>query len=270
MKTHQLNPAAHEGLECPRLTESLGRPVLPGTLGAPAAPEYPVSPVSNGQGLEKELEALAAECACFRAEDDASKKAFELARAVKTLEKQNGWRLETSERLFVFAKWRDISQPFLDPTKDYLAEFLAAIPKVRVPKGERDTINEAIQKVLKLSPAELPDISQVPGAPETWRRMFAIHGELHRVSTKPDKSYFLSSRDAAKVAPGLSHQTAHMINGALAEIGAIEIVRAGDKRKGGKATEFRCILPHTEGQESQHLARAKEPNVTSTRTRARE
>jgi len=34
----------------------------------------------------------------------------------------------------------------LDPKKDYLAEFLAAIPKVRVPKGEGETIKNAIEK----------------------------------------------------------------------------------------------------------------------------
>lgn len=252
MKTHQANPAAHEGPECPVFAGSLVKPVLPEAPEAPEAPEYPMSPVypvSNGQGLEKELQALAAECACTRAEDRASGKLFELARGVKALEKQSGWRLETSERLFVFTKWHDASQSFLDHTKDYLAEFLAGIPKVRVPRGEGDTINKAVEKVLKLSVFELPTIVQVPGAPETWRRIFALHCELSGVSTKKGKTYFLSSRDAAKVCPGLSHQTAANIDLALAEVGAIEVVRAGDKRKGGKATEFRCLLPQSDGKE---------------------
>lgn len=129
----------------------------------------------------------------------------------------------------------------LDPTKDYLAEFLAAIPKVKVPKGEGETINKAIEKVLKLSVSELPSVAQVPDAIETWRRIFALHCELFRVSTRADKSYFLSARDTAKVCPGLPHQTAYNINLALAGVGAIEIVRPGDKRKGGKATEFRLL-----------------------------
>src|SRR5262245_52393683 len=106
-------------LECPVLAGSLVKPVLPEALGTPGAPECPVSPVSNGQGLEGELEALAAECACTCAEDNGSEKVFELARGVKALEKQGGWPLETSERLCLFKKWKEASQPFLDPTKDY-------------------------------------------------------------------------------------------------------------------------------------------------------
>jgi hypothetical protein len=227
-------PKSHEYPKCHEYPQS------PGFPECLRSPEYPVSPVSNGQGPEKELEALAAECACIRGKDSPSEKIFELARGVRALEKKGGWRLETSERLFVFKKWHEASKPFLDDTNDYLAEFLAAIPKVRVPKGEGDTINKAIEKVLKLSVAELPTIVQVPGAPEAWRRIFALHCELSRVSTKKDKAYFLSSRYAAKVRPGLSHQTAAKINLALAEVGAIEIVRPGDNRKGGKATEFRC------------------------------
>jgi hypothetical protein len=42
------------------------------------------------------------------------------------------------------------------------------------------------------------------------------------------------------------------INLALAEVGAIEIVRPGDNRKGGKATEFRCLLPQTTDESSQN------------------
>jgi hypothetical protein len=227
---------SHEGLEC------LKCPEPPASPEWPESPKFPMSPVSEGQELEKELEALAGQCACSRAEDKPREKLFELARGVKALEQQSGWRLETSERLSVFTKWHEASKLILDETKDYLAEFFAAIPKVRVPKGEGDTIAKAIENILNLSISELPEIVQVPGAPETWRRIFALHCELSRRSTKEDKTYFLSSRDAAKVCPSLSHQIAHKINGALAEVGAIEIVRAGDKRKGGKATEFRSLL----------------------------
>jgi hypothetical protein len=70
------------------------------------------------------------------------------------------------------------------------------------------------------------------------------------VSTKKGRTYFLSSRHAAKVCPGLSHQTAHSINGALAEIGAIDAVCPGDERKGGKATEFRLPFPQPEGNKT--------------------
>jgi hypothetical protein len=53
----------------------------------------------------------------------------------------------------------------------------------------------------------------------------------------------LSCRDAAKASSGLSHQTAYNINLALDRVGVIKIVRVGDPRPGGKASEFRYILP---------------------------
>jgi hypothetical protein len=179
-------------------------------------------------------------------------KRFELARGVRALEKHGGWPLTTSERVFVLTKWSDASQPFLDRTEDHLAAFLAAIPKVRVPAGEGDTLNNAINNVSKLSFFQLPTIPDMPNPPESWRRLAALHCELSRVSPNKDKTYFLSARGAAKVSPGLSHQTAHNINLALVELGVIEIARIGDKRQGGKATEFRYLL-RPEYQVEPHL-----------------
>src|SRR5262249_11382292 len=166
----------HEGREC---LESRKYPESLGSHGYPESREYPVSPVSNGQEPENELEALAVRCACTSAQDNVREKLFELARGVRALEKQNsGWRLETRERLFVFNKWHDASKQFLDDTKDYLAEFLAAIPKVRVPTGGGDTLKNAINNVSKLSLFELPMIPEMPAAPESWRRLVALHYEL--------------------------------------------------------------------------------------------
>jgi hypothetical protein len=67
---------------------------------------------------------------------------------------------------------------------------------------------------------------------------------MSRRSTRKNKTYFLSCRDTAKAVPGLSHHQANDINLALVELDdVIEIVRLGDKRQGGKATEFRYLLP---------------------------
>ena len=228
---------SHEGLECPVI------PASPCVSCVSVLPVSPVSPVSNGQEPENELEALAVRCACTCAEDNVRKKRFALARGVRALEKHGGWPLTTSERLFVFTKWADASQAFLDPTEDHLAGFLAAIQKVRAPLGEGDTLNNAINNVSKLSFFQLPAIPDMQNPPESWRRLTALHCELSRVSPNKDKTYFLSSRDAARVSRGLSHQTAHNINLVLAELGVIKIVRIGDKRLGGKATEFRYLLP---------------------------
>ena len=53
----------------------------------------------------------------------------------------------------------------------------------------------------------------------------------------------LVCRDAAKASPGLIHQTAYNINLALARVGVIKIVRVGDARPRGNASEFRYLLP---------------------------
>jgi hypothetical protein len=61
-------------------------------------------------------------------------------------------------------------------------------------------------------------------------------------------TYFLSCRDAAKAAPGMSYQAACDINRALERLGVIKTVRVGDQRPNGKASEFRYLLPQTEDE----------------------
>jgi hypothetical protein len=56
----------------------------------------------------------------------------------------------------------------------------------------------------------------------------------------------LSCRDAAKVYNGLSKSEAANINRALAQFRVIEIVRVGDARPNGKASEFRYLLSQSE------------------------
>ena len=66
---------------------------------------------------------------------------------------------------------------------------------------------------------------------------------MSRGSTRKNETYFLSCRDTAKAVPGLSHHQANDINLTLVELDdLIEIVRLGDKRQDGKATEFRYLL----------------------------
>jgi hypothetical protein len=90
----------------------------------------------------------------------------------------------------------------------------------------------------------LPVTPGIPEAPESWRRLAALHRELSRLSEK--RTYFLSYRDAAKVYEGLSHQAAHTITFALARLGVIRIVRKGQARlNGGKAAEFQYLLSQT-------------------------
>ena len=225
-------------------------PVCPGFLAYPAFPECPVSlvyPVSNGQGLDKQrenkLKAFAARNQCTE-RGTAKKRLWTLLRDLKAVEKGTSRELPISARMVAFDEWYRLSQPFLDPEKtrdDYLAEFLAGLGKVRVPTGQGDTLNKALEAVAKYSLSELPVIPGMPDAPESWRKLAALHRELFRLCGS--KTYFLSYRDAAKAQDGLNHQTAYNITFALARLGVIKVVRKGQARaNGGKAAEFRYLL----------------------------
>jgi hypothetical protein len=117
-----------------------------------------------------------------------------------------------------------------------------------VPTGEGGTIKKALEQVSTLPVSELPIIPGMPDAPESWRRLGALHRELSRRSGS--ETYFVSCRDAAKASPGLSHQTAYNINLALTRLGVLKIVRIGDARPNGKASKFSYILPQTKNGEA--------------------
>jgi len=104
-------------------------------------------------------------------------------------------------------------------------------------------INKAVEAVLRLSADELPVIPGMPDAPESYRRLLALHGEISRLTG--DNTYFLGCRDAARVCPGLSYQLANEINRSLDRLGVIQIVRVGAARRNGNATEFRYLLAQT-------------------------
>ena len=118
----------------------------------------------------------------------------------------------------------------------------------RVPEG-REVIAQAIEVVLKLPASKLPMIPDMPNAPESLRRIAALHRELSRRSREKDKRYFLGCRDAAKAYPGLNKTEAAIINRALVQLGVIHEVRPGEQIPGGLAAEFRYLLPDTESAE---------------------
>jgi CHC2 zinc finger len=232
-------PKSHEcrkSLESPECLES---------RTSPQCHESPEYPMSNGQGLRKELEELAARNACNHSRT-AKKGLWQLARDLRAVETRISRKLSNSELTLTFAEWYRLSQPFLDPAKtrgDYLAAFLAKPAKVRIPTGEGETNKKALEAVSKLPVSELPVIPGVPEAPENLRRVAALHRELSRRCA--NKTYFLSCRDTAKVLPGSSHQSAYNINLALAQLDVIKIVRVGDRRPNGKASKFQYLLPQT-------------------------
>jgi hypothetical protein len=80
----------------------------------------------------------------------------------------------------------------------------------------------------------------MPTAPESWRKLLALHREFRQSSTG---TYFLSCRDAAKAHPDLNKDSANTINRALDRLGVIRLLRVGDARPNGNASEFRFLLP---------------------------
>jgi hypothetical protein len=133
--------------------------------------------------------------------------------------------------------------------------FLAELAKVRVPTSEGDTINLALESVSKLSDSDLPVIPRYRDARKPWRKLAALHREMSRL--RGNNIYFLSYRDAAKACNELNHQSAHTITLALERVGVIQIVRKGRAGpNGGKAAEFRYLLPDAGNGTSQTKHRA--------------
>jgi CHC2 zinc finger len=241
-KSHEY-PKPRESREYPQCHES---PKSPKSPKSPEYPEYPVYPVSNGQGLEKELKGLGARNACTE-RNTARKRRWQLLRDLRAVEVRLGRELDTPELMLALYEWYRLSHPFLDSAKtrdDSLAAFLAELGKVRVPTGEGETNKNALEAVSKLSPSELPMIPGMPDTPESLRTVAALHREMSRLCQ--GKTYFLSCRDTAKAVPGLSHQTAYNINLVLERLGVIKIVRVGDARPNGRASEFRYLMSPAE------------------------
>ena len=190
--------------------------------------------------MEKELEELAKRNACT-ARDTARKRRFQLLRDLAAVEKRIARKLSPDELIKTFSEWYCASRAHLDPKKtrdNYLGSFFGELGKVRVPTGEGEALKIALARV---STFPLPELPGMPDAPESWRRLAALHREL--ASQSANGMYFLGCRDAAKAHHGLNKDSADNINRALAQLGVISLVRIGDTRPGGKASEFRYLLP---------------------------
>jgi hypothetical protein len=155
------------------------------------------------------------------------------------LEKKVHRELEIAEIIVAASEWYRLSLRFLDPAKTYdryLAALVAALRKVRVPTGAGETIEKAVKAVSKLSLSELPDIPRYPNAPESWRRVAAIHRELSRLCR--GNTYFLSCRHGALARPGLTYQAVSDINHSLERLGVIKVVRLASSVRTARRQNF--------------------------------
>ena len=215
----------------------------------PVFPMCPVFPVSEGQAvdgeMDKRLKGLAAQSACTQL-NTARTRRFKLLRDLKAVEKEIRRKLQVSELVIAFDEWHRLSLPFLDLAKareQYEAKFLSEFSRVRFATGE-GTLATALENVAKLPPDQLPTIPVKPNAPDSWRRLAALHCELARFTVD---GYFLSYRDATKVFDAMSHQQAYEITGALVTLGVIAFVRKGQPGLiSREAAEFRCLLSQGE------------------------
>src|SRR5438477_252081 len=190
---------------------------------SPEVHGFPVYPVSSSQELRKELEELALRSACTK-RDTARPRRWQLNRDLKAVEKRIARELNPEELIPTFDKWYSISRPYLDPKKtrdDYLAKFLAELGKVRVPTGEGEALRKALEHVFTLSVAALPILPGIVEAPESWRRLAALHCELARQSA--NGTYFLSCRDAAKANEGLNKDSANNIHHAIVRLRVVHL-----------------------------------------------
>jgi hypothetical protein len=247
-------------LKSPEFPESPKSPKSPKSLASPCVSCVSVSPVSEGQELngklQKELTGLAMRNACTSADDAPDKKRFKLARDLAAVQKRIGQDLTLAEIKRTCDKWEGAST-FLgwDDEDHHFTKLLAELTKVRVPTSEGETLNKALETVSKLSLSQLPQIPGYPGAPESWRRIAALHRELSRPSA--NGTHFLSYRDAAKACVRLSHQQAHDITGALVRAGVIKIVKKGKAGlNSGKAAEFHYLLPQAGNGTPQNESKA--------------
>jgi len=199
--------------------------------------------VSNDLEFEKELEELAVRNACTE-RDTARERRWQLERDLGAVENRISRKLTLDERMRAFDKWHSASRPYLDPKKTravYLAAFLAELKKVRVATGEGEALKKALERVWSFGIDDLPELP-MPNAPESWRRLAALHRQLARQSA--NGTYFLSCRDAAKAHLSLNKDSANNIQSVFSqpEFGVVSLVRVGDSHPGGNASEFRYLL----------------------------
>jgi hypothetical protein len=142
----------------------------------------------------------------------------------------------------IFDTWYSASRLNLDPQEgraEYLGSFRSKFRKVRIIPGQRHALEVAEARARA---STLPDIPDAADAPHGWRLLAAVCRELQRQAG--GAPFFIGVRDAARIATGKSHpQTGSRILEALEDLGVIRCVKKGAPTIGGKASEFRYVLP---------------------------
>jgi hypothetical protein len=168
---------------------------------------------------------------------------FQLARYVRRLEMDTGQPLNNDELRDVHRRWFSASTalPAEATEAEAFGEFIDRLRKVRIIPGTTgDTLRLAKQRARTLP---LPEIPGFTDAPDSMRKIAALHRELQRASN--GAPHFCTAEDAREFA-ALKHKTeAHRIQLRLADdrLGVLRCVKRGVPRKGGKPTLWLYLLP---------------------------
>jgi len=129
-------------------------------------------------------------------------------------------------------RWHERALPIIGtkPFDETWADFVAAWPRVRFPKGQ-EPMTLIVQRADASPP---PAVAERYDAPET-RRLVAICRELQRASG--DDPFFLSCRTAAELL-GMDHATAWRRLEMLVADGVLLVVQVGTKHR---ATRYRYV-----------------------------
>lgn len=190
----------------------------------------------GGKEFESDLFITAASLASVNRGESRSN-LFKLVRAILAFENKGGSNIRNE----LFDVWYEKSRGNLDPAKtsaEYRADYLRKFHKVRVVPGQNDTLNSAIKAALLEAPPEIPGATD---APPDWRLVAAVCRELQR--TAGVAPFFLSARSAAKIVGAIYPMIGQRILDAFVDFGVLKRHRIGDARPGGKASEFKYLLP---------------------------
>jgi len=167
---------------------------------------------------------------------------FELARQVRRFETEHV-RLSNNELRRIHRRWFSASTalPMELTEVESFGDFIDRLRKVRIIPGTTgDTLLLAKERALSLP---LPAIPGFIDAPDSMRKIAALHRELQRASNSAP--HFCTAEDAREFA-GLKHKIeAHRIQSRLADdrMGVLRCVKRGDPHKGGRPTLWLFLLP---------------------------
>jgi hypothetical protein len=208
--------------------DNTGLPRLPKTGGEKEKENALCSLVKAAEGLMAENRG------------ESSKRMFAVARHVSAFERRHG--RDDSARDAAFNAWYGLSLPALDPEHcraEYHGTFIRSIAKVRKAIGaEGDTLANAIRRADAMP---YPEIPRVPDAPKGWKQVAAVCRELQRDAG--EAAFFLSARDASRIIGAKHPPIGHRVLNNLEAFEVLRRVSRGEARTGGKAAEFRYLLP---------------------------